>query len=98
MRIVVVHPEKKRLWRLPAEIVDHAVRRFTGSALCAFVPEVFVVDVETAAEAKAARDREGGDECRSAIPAVLHLLGEQRNLVGEIAAVLVHAVARRIET
>ncbi len=98
VRIVVVDPEEER--RLPrggsssasaASVVSRDDRSTAPAG------KLVVIDVETACQAEPARERERRDERRGAVAGGVEALGEERRLVRQAAAVLVNAVAGRIE-
>ena len=97
MRIEVVNPDEVWLRGGLREIGDSGVGRGPRGALDLTGWQTVVVDVESSRKTEPPRQDERRHERRRAIAGVLETSGEDRMRVGQIARVLVDAVAGGIE-
>src|SRR5437867_9768893 len=98
MRIVIMHPEKQRLCRWTREVGEGAIGGFLRRTYFRPHGHLIVIDIEAPPQSETSRDGESRDKRRGAITCALHLLREHRDLIRQIAAILVHAVSGGIET
>ena len=97
--IEVVDPEEQRPGRiLLREVGERTFRRRSRVALVGRARQLVVVVLEAARQAKPARQHERRDERGGPIAGASERFGEQRLVGAQEARVLVHAVARGIES
>ena len=80
------------------QIEDHAIRRLFRRSLKFAAAEVLVVDIESPRQAEPPRKSEGGKKCCGGVAGSAKALRYQRNRVGQVTAVFMNAVSRRIES